>query len=209
MDYIVPDNFYKFKSDWYQNIDFDYESELLLDVLNQASKENDIQSYIKENEKWFIPASIFEDYDLGHHEACIIPEQRLGAEYRADYMLLGRNSIGHHIVLIEFENVNVDYKVRTSNMESESVRKGIVQIKDWKRWMDDNRKYFMESCGLTNISGNIPIWGIHYCLVVSRRDRMDNTANQMRGQTQYETPALHIVTYDRLVDNVKKLSNGF
>lgn len=112
-------------------------------------------------------------------------------------------------MLIEFENVNVDYKVRTSNMESESVRKGIVQIKDWKRWMDDNRKYFMESCGLTNISGNIPIWGIHYCLVVSRRDRMDNIANQMRGQTQYETPALHIVTYDRLVDNVKKLSNGF
>lgn len=38
MDYIVPDNFYKFKSDWYQNIDFDYESELLLDVLNQASR---------------------------------------------------------------------------------------------------------------------------------------------------------------------------
>jgi len=46
-------------------------------------------------------------------------------------------------------------------------------------------------------------------LVVSRRSRMDEIANQMRGQSQYETPALRIVTYDRLVDNVKMLGNGF
>lgn len=209
MEYIIPSNFLKFESGWHRDIDFDNEAELLLDVLNQANKENDIQSYIKGSQKWFIPASIFEDFDFGHHEAYLVPEQPLGAEYRADYMLLGRNSIGHHIVLVEFENVNVDYKVRTSNMESESVRKGLVQIKDWKRWMDDNRKYFLQSCGLSNISKNIPTWGIHYCLVVSRRDRMDDNANQMRGQSQHETPALHIITYDRLVDNVKKLSNGF
>lgn len=31
----------------------------------------------------------------------------------------------------------------------------------------------------------------------------------MRGQTKHETSALHIVIYDRLVDNVKKLSNVF
>lgn len=209
MDYIMPNKFLKFELGWYRDINFDYEAELLLDVLNKANKENDIQSYIKENSKWFIPASIFKDYDFGHQEAYILPEQPLGAEYRADYMLLGRNSIGHQIVFVEFENVNVDYKHRTSNMETESVRKGLVQIKDWKRWMDSNREYFMQSCGLSNISRNIPTWGIHYCLVVSRRNRMDDMANQMRGQTQHETPALHIITYDRLVDNVKKLSNGF
>lgn len=209
MDYYVPGKFLRFELGWYRKIDFDYQAELFFDVLNKAKKENDVQSYIKENEKWFIPASIFEDYDFGHHEAYIVPEQPLGAEYRADYMLLGRNSIGHQIVFVEFENVNVDYKVLTSNMESESVRKGLVQIKDWKRWMDSNRDYFMQSCGLSNINRNIPTWGIHYCLVVSRRNRMDDMANQMRGQTQHETPALHIVTYDRLIDNVKKLSNGF
>lgn len=59
MEYIIPSNFLKFESGWYRDIDFDNEAELLLDVLNQANKENDIQSYMKENSKWFIPAFIF------------------------------------------------------------------------------------------------------------------------------------------------------
>lgn len=209
MDYEAPENFIEFKYGWYRGIDFDKEADALKEVLDKSKKENDIQHYIKENKKWFIPASLFEDYDFGHHEAYIAPEQELGSEYRVDYMLLGRNSIGHQIILVEFEDVNVDYRLQKSNMESEAVRKGLTQLRDWKRWMDDNRQYFMKSCGLMDISRNIPSWGINYCLVVSRRNRMDRIANQMRGQSQHDTPGLHIVSYDRLVDNVKKLSNGF
>lgn len=208
MDYTVPKNFYEFKYGWYRDIDLDYEAEQLLKVLDSAKKENDIQNYIKENKKWFIPASIFKDYDFGHHEAYISVEQPLGAEYKADYMLLGRNSIGHHIVLVEFENVNVDFRLKKSNMETEAVRKGMTQINDWKRWMDNNRPYFLQSCGLSDIGRNIPTWGITYCLVVGRRKRMDDTSNQMRGQIQYER-GVHIITYDRLVDNILKLGNGF
>ena len=113
------------------------------------------------------------------------------------------------MVFVEFENVNVDYKIKSANMETESVRKGLAQIKDWKRWIDSNKDYFMKSCGLSSISANIPTWGIRYCLVVSRRDRMDETVNQMRRQSELEMSGLHIVSYDRLVDNVKKLHNGF
>ena len=65
----------------------------------------------------------------------------------------------------------------------------------------------MQSCGLSDIGGNIPTWGITYCLVVGRRKRMDDTSNQMRGQIQYER-GVHIITYDRLVDNILKLGNG-
>ena len=60
-----------------------------------------------------------------------------------------------------------------------------------------------------NIARNIPTWGIYYCLVVSRRGRLDEEANRMRGQSQHETPGLKIITYDRLVDNVRLLCNGF
>lgn len=208
MDYTVPKNFYEFRYGWYRDIDLDYETEQLLKVLDSAQKENDIQHYIKENKKWFIPASIFKDYDFGHHEAYISVEQPLGAEYRADYMLLGRNSIGYHIVLVEFENVNVDFRLQKSNMETEAVRKGMAQINDWKRWMDSNRHYFLQSCGLSNIEGNIPTWGITYCLVVGRRKRMDDVSNEMRGQIQYER-GIHIITYDRLIDNILILGNGF
>lgn len=208
MDHVIPCNFVNLCDIRHLNKDFDKEADDLLDILNNASKENDVQRYIKDNKKWFIPGSILKNYDFGHHEAYLFTEPALGAEYRADYMLLGRNSVGYHIVLVEFENVNVEYVLSTLNTESESVRKGLTQIQDWKRWMDDNRAYFLKSTGLSDISGNIPSWGINYCLVVSRRERMNEVANKIRGQKTRETPGLKIMSYDRLVDNTRELVNG-
>lgn len=121
-------------------------------------------------------------------------------------MLIGKNSIGYHIVLVEFEDVNVDFRMKTSNSETEAVRKGMTQIYDWKRWMDNNREYFLKSIGLPNIANKVPSWGIRYCLVVGRRSRMDDVANQIRWQKDSE---MKIISYDRLVDNIEHLSNGF
>ena len=84
MDFNVPRTFIEFKPGWNRGIDFDQEADLLLNELTNAEKENDIQRYIKDNKKWFIPASLFEDYDFGHHEAFIVPEQALGVDYRVD-----------------------------------------------------------------------------------------------------------------------------
>ena len=203
MDFNVPNHFIDLGSVKTENIDFEEESDKLRNILDFAQKENDVQQYIKQNKKWFIPAALFRDYDFGHHSAYLVPEQSLGAEYKADYMLLGNNSIGHQIILVEFEDVNVDFKILTANSETASVRKGLTQIRDWKRWMDDHRIYFFDSCGLTEIGNSIPSWGIYYCLVVSRRNRMNEAANQLRRQMQAENPRLHIVTYDRLVDNIR------
>ena len=182
MDFVAPDNFINLREINRKNTDFDNEAQSLLQALEAVSKENDIQRYIKESKKWFIPGSLMKDYDFGHHEAYLVVEQPLGAEYRADYMLLGSNSIGHHIVLVEFEDVNVEYRLKAENTESHAVRKGLTQIRDWKRWMDKNRDYFLESCGLSAIRKNIPTWGINYCLVVGRRKLMDDLANEMRRQ---------------------------
>lgn len=196
MDFNVPNHFIDLGSVKTENIDFEEESDKLRNILDFAQKENDVQQYIKQNKKWFIPAALFRDYDFGHHSAYLVPEQSLGAEYKADYMLLGNNSIGHQIILVEFEDVNVDFKILTANSETASVRKGLTQIRDWKRWMDDHRIYFFDSCGLTEIGNSIPSWGIYYCLVVSRRNRMNEAANQLRRQMQAENPRLHIVTYE-------------
>ena len=208
MNYVIPDRFIKLPRHR-DDLHFTAEAEMFLEILDSAKKETDVQRYIKDNQKWFIPGSLFRNYDFGHHEAYIVPEQRLGAEYQADYMLLGRNSAGYQIVLVEFEDVNIDYRLKNTNAESASVRKGLTQIMDWKRWMDEYRSYFLQSSELSNISRNIPSWGIYYALVVGRRSRMDEIANQLRGQRMRETPGLSIVSYDRLVDNIKMLDNGY
>lgn len=93
-------------------------------------QKNDIQRYIKENKKWFIPASIFKDCDFGYHEAYISMEQPLGAEYRADYILLGRNSIGYHIVLMEFENVNMEFRVIKEDRVINAGGRQLVDVAD-------------------------------------------------------------------------------
>lgn len=108
---------------------------------------------------------------------------------------------------MEFEDVNVDYKLKTSNSETDKVRKGINQIRDWKRWIEQSKEYFFRAEGIKEFANNVSLWGFHYCLVVSRRDRMDDMSNQLRGEMQKEF-GINIMTYDRLVDYVGLLHNG-
>lgn len=98
----------------------------------------------------------FKYYDFGHHFSCVVPEYSLGDEYRVDYLLIGKNSIGYQFVFVEFEDVNVDYKNKTSNSETEKVRKGLTQIRDWRRWIDQNKSYFEDREGIAEFGRNIP-----------------------------------------------------
>ena len=91
-------------------------------------------------------------------------------------------------------------------MESESVRKGLTQIKDWQRWMSKNQDYFMRNIGIAQKGIDIPIYRIFYYLVVSRRDYMDDLAHDIRSQTMYDMHNVKIVSFDRLEDNIRKLT---
>lgn len=204
----LPNNFIELSLECCRKTDFKKEAELLRAELDKASKENDIQSYIKNNKKWFVPLSILKSYDFGHHFACVVPEYSLGNEYRVDYLLIGKNSLGYQFVFVEFEDVNVDFRNKTSNSVTEKVRKGITQLKDWRRWIDKNKNYFEGKEGIKEFCRDIPSWGFHYCLVVGRRERMDNISNILRGEMQDDFRGLKIISYDRLVDNVSLMHNG-
>ena len=56
-------------------------------------------------------------------------------------------------------------------------------------------------------TNNMSPWAFHYCLIVSRRDKMDDMSNQLRGETEKDT-GVKIMSYDRLVDYVELLHNG-
>ena len=204
----LPSNFYVWDRSDYHKLNCEKESEDFLDILNSAQKEGDVQSYIKQHKKWFIPLSILKAYDFGHHFSCVVPEYPLGADYRLDYLLIGKNSIGYHFVFVEFEDVNVAYRLKTANSVTNSVRKGFEQIGNWKRWMGEHREYFLKGNGIQEISSNVPLWGFNYCLVVGRREKMDDMSNQLRGEEQQKEHGLKIMSYDRLVDYVKLLHNG-
>lgn len=62
----LPSNFKVYEIDDYHAINCDKEAKNFLDIINEAKKENDVQRYIKSNQKWFIPLSILKAYDFGH-----------------------------------------------------------------------------------------------------------------------------------------------
>ena len=174
-------------------------------IIYNNGDEKTIQAYIKTNRKWFIPASIFIGYGMlpGYY---LFPEMKLGAEYIVDYMLLAPHSADYHIIFVEFENANTKFLLDSSNSESESVRKGIAQLRDWKQWIEDNRDYFHQSTGLKDRNISIPLTNIFYCLVVSRRDKMSKRARDVRSRLCYEMSNTKIITFDRLADNIRYFS---
>ena len=216
-EYFDPTNYLYNKSKWfsdhclylmnYKELDFEKESREFNLVISNAKNESDVQKYIKCNKKWFIPGSIFLDYNFGHQETYLFPEQRLGNDYIADYMLIGKESGGYTLILVEFETPNTEYLISTVNMESESVRKGLTQLQDWKRWLDNNREYFMRNIGLREFGIDIPTYRTFYYLVVSRRKYMNKLVVEVRGQSIYEKHNSKIVTFDRLSENITKLGN--
>ncbi len=116
----LPSNFKVYEIGDYHAINCDKEAKNFLDIINEAKKENDVQRYIKKsNQKWFIPLSILKAYDFGHHFSCVVPEFQLGSQYRLDYLLVGKNSLGYQFVFVEFEDVNVDFRIKTANAETE------------------------------------------------------------------------------------------
>ena len=52
MDYEIPNNFINLGYPRHQDIDFAKEADDFLAVLNGAKKENDVQRYIKNNQKY-------------------------------------------------------------------------------------------------------------------------------------------------------------
>lgn len=78
-----------------------------LKVLEQTNtNERSILNFISKNEAYFIIASLFKDYNFGHHEAYIFPEFMLGSSYKVDYLLIGKNSGGYEFVFVELEHPN-------------------------------------------------------------------------------------------------------
>ena len=202
---LFPNNYLDFLE--YKKLDFAEEADRYHQVIYESQNEQQIQQYIKLNKKWYIPGSIFLDYNFGHHAAYLFPEQKLGNEYVVDYMLLGQNSDGYSVILVEFEKADTPYCRSIDNMESESVRKGLTQIRDWQRWMNQFRDYFLKNIGLEQRGIDITIYRIFYYLVVSRRDFMDEKALEARSQTMYDLHNVKIVTFDRLEDNIRKLKS--
>ncbi|RFB42590.1 Shedu anti-phage system protein SduA domain-containing protein [Bacillus sp. dmp10] len=179
-----------------------------------TSKEYKIKSFIKNNEAYFIIASLLKYYDFGHHDVYLFPEFFLGTSFKADYLIAGRNSAGFHFVFVEMENPYDNITLKDGKL-GETFRKGINQVNDWKRYLSTSyssleetfRKYKNPDLPLPDEFLKYESGRIHYVVVAGRREDFDKNTYWERGDYK-DNRKITLLHHDNLYDKAKATIGG-
>ena len=178
---------------------------------NKNTTELDIKRYIQNNGFYHIPASIFKAFNFGHHEAVLFKEFQLGTSYKADYLLVGRASGGWQFIWVEFENPYNNI-ARVDGTFGETIRKGINQIDEWKRFLESN--YATVSAEFEKAT-NKPLPNefvrydstrMHYVVIAGRRNDFSNDL-RTNQRCLYVEKRISLFHYDNLLDFARGLIN--
>ncbi len=187
-------------------------------VHDSNSTERDIARFIKDNDAYYIIASILNGcgFHAGHHATYLFPEFELRAnekvDYRADYLLLGKGSGGYEFVFVELESPNAG-AVLQNGYPAKGTRSGQLQIKDWKRWLDNHyselKDFFeREKSNHEELPAEFYQYDstrMHYVVVSgTRNDYKPNTYYDRRSEKK--DSGVILLHYDNLVDYSEELS---
>ncbi|WP_205514665.1 Shedu anti-phage system protein SduA domain-containing protein [Longitalea arenae] len=175
-------------------------------LLDNSAEERNILNFIKSENAYFIIGSILRNYRFGHHALYIFPEFMLPPNFKVDYLLIGRNSDGHHFVFVELENPNGNI-TNSDGFFGKTIRKGIKQADNWELWLEANfsslRLVFEQALGKNEpLPKEFTVFDktrIHFVVIAGRRkDFNEKTYRLQRNHS--EQRKLQIFHYDNLID---------
>lgn len=177
-------------------------------LLNTTTSERDILNYINKKPAFHIIGAILRgcQFRFGHHSTYLFPEFPLGTSFKADYLLIGKNSGGYEFVFIELESPRGNVTIHDGELGN-SFRKGLVQVKEWRRWLQGNfasmSEYFEK---IINREKELPKEFIKYddtrihFMVISGM-RVDFTEKTYRIAREYkDSEKIHLIHYENLYD---------
>mgnify|MGYP000678130763 CR=1 FL=1 len=180
---------------WYKdNITKDFKHELILeweDLLNQNLTESKYHTFLSEN------AGLFLGNDNCH---LAISKLKLGSELETDLVTLTDNfSNGNKFELIELKQPQAKLFTQKGLVTAEFNR-AIQQIRDWKRWLIDNRTFFKKY--LPTVSTRVVNDShLNFKIIIGRR--LTNIYEiEKRNQIANEIGA-EIRSFDYLTDKLK------
>ena len=193
------------------NSDYQDKLEKFIDLINRDIGEREILNFIRDNEAHFIIGSVLCNNTLyGHHDRYIFQEFPLPPNHQADFLIIGRNSNGFHFLFIELENPYGNITLKNGEY-GETIRKGIGQVGDWKRWLDKNfttlinvfNKYRSPHENLPSEFYEYDSTRMEYLVIAGRRnDYNDKTYLLRRESLKNGIKMLH---YDNLIDETRWL----
>lgn len=207
-----------FPNNYIDRYDLEFEKEINEEKLNklkeiladrESCNEQKILKSIKENEAYFIIASILNNrYYFGHHGLFLFPEFELPGKYLVDYLIVGENSHGFHFVFVELERAYENITISGGGFGT-TIRKGINQIEDWDSYLDENysnlRTVFekeLKPCeALPREFYVYDKTRMHYVVIAGRRHdfRKDEKSNRLRRK-YFEESKINILHYDNLIE---------
>ncbi|HEY4063623.1 MAG TPA: Shedu anti-phage system protein SduA domain-containing protein [Puia sp.] len=176
---------------------------------DQDIGERAILDFIKSEKAYFIIGSLLKKgYLFGHQALFLFPEFQLGTDYKADYLLVGKNSHGYHFVFVELEAINGNITLVDGEFGS-VIRKGLNQVEKWESWLEANfahlRPIFEKSMGPKNASlaREFTIFDktrIHFAIVAGRRKNFNDLTQRL--QRKKEEERIKIFHYDNLLEDI-------
>lgn len=177
--------------------------------------ERDILNYINKKSAFHIIGSILRgcQFRFGHHSAYLFPEFPLGTSYKADYLIIGQNSGGYEFVYVELENPKGNITLQDGELGN-TFRKGIHQVRDWKRWLQENyitQSEYFEKC--RNPKEILPkeflkydATRIHYVVVAGMRKDFTQKTYQIAREHK-DNEKINLLHYENLYDFACQILN--
>ena len=203
---LFPNNFLSIKSiedkDVLKPIEVEFET-----LLNSNPSEREILNFINKNRYYNLIASLFHcGFTFGHHDAYLFKEFELPATYKADYLLVGKNSHGYHFIFVELENPTGSITNKDGGFGT-TIRKGIKQVEDWDKFLEGNfNSLYLIFSKLKNSRIELPNefktlnkTRLNYVVICGRRaDFNDNTYEEKRRLLRSKN--INLLHYDNLID---------
>lgn len=179
-------------------------------LLNSNPSERQILNYINENNYYNLIASIFHSgFTFGHHDAYLFKEFELTSTYKADYLLIGKNSHRYHFIFVELENPTGSITNKDGSFGT-TVRKGIKQVEDWDKWLEGNfsalslifEKLKSSLIELPKEFRTLDKTRLNYVVISGRRhDFNENTYSEKRRLLRSKN--IHLLHYDNIIDSYR------
>lgn len=139
------------------------------------------------------------------HES-VHPEYRLGAEHRADFVLIGEQpNIGAlEVSLIELESPKSRLFTKAGDPTKELTH-AIRQVRDWRAWIRKNRPYFVQL--LPNHLQFHQNWEPieNFFIIIGRRGELTRCQKEsLRAVVQEDGHS--VMTYDTLIERFCRLA---
>jgi hypothetical protein len=175
------------------------------------TSERQLLNQINTTESHFIVASLLNDTIYGHHDRYIFPEFELPPSFKADYLIVGKNSFGYNFLFVELENPYGRITQKDGDL-GEVYRKGLNQIEEWTTYLEKNfpilktvfEKQLNPEKQLPDEFCQLDKTKIEFAVVAGRRNDFQPKTYRIRNKT-WKNSGILIRHYDNLIDNAKNV----